>query len=113
MKKLLLLLPLWLLPCLAAAQPQSVVWEMPSLNYDTTIVRHWQGDEYIVYTSSGTGPGIVSYHNNAFGTTISATLPPNVIINDMGTVSPSLFLHKYTRNKLLRNNCSNMFSTVK
>ncbi len=91
MKKLLLLLPLWLLPCLAAAQPQSVVWEMPSLNYDTTIVRHWQGDEYIVYTSSGTGPGIVSYHNNAFGTTISATLPSNVIINDFRIAHDSVF----------------------
>ena len=91
MKKLLLLLPLWLLPCLAAAQPQSVVWEMPSLNYDTTIVRHWQGDEYIVYSSSGTGPGIVSYHDNASGTTISATLPSNVIINDFRIAHDSVF----------------------
>ncbi len=91
MKKLLLLLPLWLLPCLAAAQPQSVVWEMPSLNYDTTIVRHWQGDEYIVYSSSGTGPGIVSYHDNASGTTISATLPSNVIIKDFRIAHDSVF----------------------
>ena len=91
MKKLLLLLPLWLLPCLAAAQPQSVVWEMPSLSYDTTIVRHWQGDEYIVYSSSGAGPGIVSYHNNVSGSTISAELPPDVIINDFRIAHDSVF----------------------
>ena len=91
MKRLLLLLPLWLLPCLAAAQPQSVVWEMPSLSYDTTIVRHWQGDEYIVYSSSGAGPGIVSYHNNVSGSTISAELPPDVIINDFRIAHDSVF----------------------
>ena len=64
---------------------------MSSLNYDTTIVRHWQGDEYIVYSSSGAGPGIVSYHNNVSGSTISAELPPDVIINDFRIAHDSVF----------------------
>ena len=82
MKKLLLLLPLWLLPCLAAAQPQSVVWEMSSLNYDTTIVRHWQGDEYIVYSSSGAGLGINTDDRGRHHCTIwELFLPPYSSIN--------------------------------
>ena len=91
MKRSLLILSILLFYGLAAAQPQSVVWEMSSPNYDTTIVRHWQGDEYIVYTSTGVGPGMVSYHNNASGTTVSAKIPANVIINDFRIANDSVF----------------------
>jgi hypothetical protein len=70
---------------------QSILWEMPSTAADTTIVRHWRGDEYFVYTVAGSGPATVSYHDNAAPSTVSMSFPSNFRVRDFRIAHDSVF----------------------
>lgn len=75
----------------SVAWGQSTVCETPSAVCDTTIVRHWKGDEYIVYTALSSGARTVAYHNRATGNIISASVPSYVTINDFRIANDSVF----------------------
>ncbi|MBR3725495.1 MAG: hypothetical protein IKN11_08935 [Bacteroidales bacterium] len=64
------------------AAAQSNVWVSPGIPSDTSIVRQWRGQEYIVYSRLGTMPGVMAYHDNAAGVIRRAVLPGDMVIND-------------------------------
>ena len=70
---------------------QSILWKMTSTAADTTIVRHWRGDKYFVYSVSGSGPATVSYHDNAAPSTVSMSLPSNIRVRDFRIAHDSVF----------------------
>lgn len=61
---------------------QSNVWESPGIPSDTSIVRQWRDQEYIVYSRQGSTPGIMAYHDNVAGVIRRAALPGDMVIND-------------------------------
>ena len=83
MKKNAILFSLLCLIGTSTALAQSVVCKTPNTVCDTTIVRHWRGSEYIVYTAHSSGTRTVAYHNHATGNIISAPVPSYVTINDL------------------------------
>lgn len=91
MKKNSLLFSFLCLMGASVAWGQSTVCETPSAVCDTTIVRHWKGDEYIVYTALSSGARTVAYHNRASGNIISASVPSYVTINDFRIANDSVF----------------------
>lgn len=91
MKKNSLLFSFLCLMGASVAWGQSTVCETPSAVCDTTIVRHWKGDEYIVYTALSSGARTVAYHNRATGNIISASVPSYVTINDFRIANDSVF----------------------
>ncbi|MBR3986302.1 MAG: hypothetical protein IKK04_04035 [Bacteroidales bacterium] len=86
-----LLLTILLLTSTIFVHGQTTVWEMDTLTCDTTIVRHWEGDKYIIYTNNSSGQGTVHYHDNASGTTVSADLPANVFVRDFRIAHDTVF----------------------
>lgn len=86
-----LLLTILLLTSTIFVHGQTTVWEMDTLTCDTTIVRHWQDEKYIIYTNNSSGHGTVQYHDNASGTTVSADLPANVFVRDFRIAHDTVF----------------------
>ena len=91
MKKNAILFCLLCLIGTSTALAQSVVCKTPNTVCDTTIVRHWRGSEYIVYTAHSSGTRTVAYHNHATGNIISAPVPSYVTINDFRIANDSVF----------------------
>ena len=91
MKKKTILFSILCLMGATVAWGQSTVCETPSAVCDTTIVRHWRGDEYIVYTAPSSGARTVAYHNQATGNIISASVPYYVTINDFRIANDSVY----------------------
>ena len=91
MKKVLVMLALVSALIDGTAWCQSMVWEMPNMVSDTSIIRYWKDDTYIVYSRAGSNPGEIVLHDNNNGTILSTTLPPNIIINDFRIANDTVF----------------------
>ena len=69
---------------------QSRLWLMPTIPSDTSIVREWKSNGYIVYTRQGTNQSI-SYHNNVSPVVQTAQIPSRLIINDFRIYGDMVF----------------------
>ena len=71
---------------------QSAVWVSPGIPTDTSIVRQWHEQEYIVYSRQGSMPGTMSYHDNAAGVVRKAELPADMVVNDFRISLDTVFV---------------------
>ncbi|MBR3724858.1 MAG: hypothetical protein IKN11_05650 [Bacteroidales bacterium] len=61
---------------------QSFICEAPAVATDTSIVRWWKAQKYVVYSRQGSNPATVSLVDFASGMVKTATLPSGATIND-------------------------------
>lgn len=69
---------------------QSRLWPMPTIPSDTSIVREWKSNGYIVYTRQGTNQSI-SYLNNVSPVVKTAQIPSRLKINDFRIYGDMVF----------------------
>ena len=89
MKTKAILFFLMLLPA-EVSLSQSMIWQLPSIPADTTIVREWRDGKYLVYNRNSSGQ-TVSLHDNSSPVVRTAQIPSSVTINDFRIANDTVF----------------------